>query len=233
MEVKNLPKKNKAILGGETEYIVIIKQWIHQGFTYLDKTEMFYRIIWELIPILFSFPILYLTFQVNIYMSVLISFLFGHTLNWIFNFNFWTCLCFTFPSLKNPGNDATIKYLKGVQKRMQKADSIGGCMIYGSVSRAVWHIKSDLDMRILRQPGLINGFRAYLIVFKERIIAVWLKQPLDLFMADSIEFLDRMRDDEFPVFLKNDDSRLFKRYKSETISDFNKINSLNDLGHEV
>lgn len=233
MSNNKLPKKNKAILGGKTEYIVIIKQWIHQGFTYLDKTEMFYRLIWELIPFLIFFPILYLTFEVNILMSVLISLVLGHTLNWIFNFNFWTCLCFTFPNLKNPGNDATIKYLKGIQKRMLKADSIGGCMVYGSMSRGVWHIKSDLDMRILRKPGIINGFKSYLIVFRERIIAVWFKQPLDLFMADSIEFLDKLRDDEFPVFLKNEDERLYKRYQSKEISDLDKINSLNDLGREV
>jgi predicted nucleotidyltransferase len=222
-------KKNKAVIGGKTEYIVIIKQWIHQGFTYLDKTEMFYRIIWELVPFLIFFSTFYAFTESHIYMIVIISFLLGHTLNWIFNFNFWTCLCFTFPSLKNPGNDKTIKYLMKLQKRMLKEDCIGGCMIYGSLSRGVWHIKSDLDMRILRKPGFSNGFKAYLIVFKERIIAVWHKQPLDVFMADSIKFLDKVRDDEFPIFLKNEDQRLVERYKSNDRSDFTKISSLNHI----
>ena len=49
---KNQPKKIKAVAGGQIKWIVTIKQWIHQGFTYLDKTERFYRIIWELIPII-------------------------------------------------------------------------------------------------------------------------------------------------------------------------------------
>jgi predicted nucleotidyltransferase len=227
-EIKE-PKKNKAIIGGKTEYIVIIKQWIHQGFTYLDKTEMFYRVIWELIPFLIFFSFLYSFVEINIYIIVIISFLLGHTLNWIFNFNFWTCLCFTFPNLKNPGNDRTIKYLIKFQERMLKSDSIAGCMIYGSLSRGMWHIKSDLDMRILRRKGVINGFKAYLVVFRERLIALWYKQPLDLFMADSIEFLDKVRDDEFPIFLKNKDQRLLKRYGTKEITCFNEINLLNDI----
>ena len=49
-EVPNNPQKIKAVVGGKTKLIVIIKNWIHQGFTYLDKTERFYRVIWELIP---------------------------------------------------------------------------------------------------------------------------------------------------------------------------------------
>lgn len=225
--------KRKAVLEGKTEYVVLVKQWIHQGFTYLDKTEMFYRIIWEFVPFGFFFSILFGGYHVNFYWSIIVGFAIGHTLNWIFNYNFWTCLIFTFPNLKNPGNDETIKYLEGVQKRMQKSICISGCMLYGSLARSKWHVKSDLDMRILRRAGFLNGFKAYFIVFIERLIAVWYKQPLDLYMADSIEFLDKVRDDEFPIFLKNEDTRLHKRYQSKEISDFSKISSLNVLGREV
>lgn len=43
-------KKDKAVVGGNVKFIVLARNWAHQGFTYLDKTERFYRIIWELLP---------------------------------------------------------------------------------------------------------------------------------------------------------------------------------------
>lgn len=205
-------KKIKAVEGGNIKWIVTIKQWIHQGFTYLDHTEMFWRVIWEIVP----FTLFLLFFNAicgsRIWVSVVLAFIIAHTLNWIFNYNFWTCIDFTFPRVHNPGNDVTKEYLKGMQKRMKRNDAITGCMIYGSMSRAVWHNKSDLDMRIMGKPGIVNGFRAYLAVFHERLIAVWQKQPLDLYLADGIKFLQRMRKDEYPIFLKCSDSRLTDFY---------------------
>lgn len=205
-------KKIKAVEGGSVKWIVTIKQWIHQGFTYLDHTEMFWRVVWEFVPFSFVSSMLYWGVGLKLWVCVLVGFLVSHTLNWIFNFNFWTCIDFTFPSVHNPGNDATIDYLRRMQERMQKNDVITGCMIYGSMSRAVWHDKSDLDMRIIGKSGFWNGFKIYWAVFKERLIAVPEKQPLDLYQADSVKFLKRMRTDEYPIFLKCDDSRLRKFY---------------------
>lgn len=205
-------KKIKAVEGGSVKWIVTIKQWFHQGFTYLDHTEMFWRVAWEFVPFSFVFSMLYWGVGLKLWVCVLVGFLVSHTLNWIFNFNFWTCIDFTFPSVHNPGNDATIDYLRRMQERIRKNDVITGCMIYGSMSRAVWHDKSDLDMRIIGKSGFWNGFKIYWAVFKERLIAVREKQPLDLYQADSVKFLKRMRTDEYPIFLKCDDSRLRKFY---------------------
>lgn len=226
---KNQPQKIKAVAGGQIKWIVTIKQWIHQGFTYLDKTERFYRIIWELIPIIILSLVFIKLCNISIIYSLIIAIIITHTLNWIFNYNFWTCIDFTFPSVSNPGNKATIEYLSQMQKRMEKYDVITGCMLYGSISRKVWHNKSDLDMRIIGKPGIVNGFKIYLITFKERLIAVKNKQPLDLYMADSIKFLNKMRDDEFPIFLKANDERLIQRYKKCIITNFDQVTDLNKL----
>ena len=121
---KNQPKKIKAVAGGQIKWIVTIKQWIHQGFTYLDKTERFYRIIWELIPIIILSLVFIKLCNISIIYSLIIAIIITHTLNWIFNYNFWTCIDFTFPSVSNPGNKATIEYLSQMQKRMEKYDVI-------------------------------------------------------------------------------------------------------------
>lgn len=221
-------KKDKAVVGGRVKLIVLFRNWLHQGFTYLDKTEMFYRIIWELIP--FSVLCYLLNYlSISLWLNIFISLAFAHTLNWLFNDNLWTCIQFTLPNLLNPGNDKTIKYLNNMQMRMHNCDAVAGCMIYGSLSRGVWKDKSDLDIRILRKAGVINGFKAYWACWIERLIAVKERQPLDIYVADGIDFLKKMRVDEFPIFLKGDDLRLTETYGYFRIADFTKIKSLNEL----
>lgn len=221
-------KKDKAVVGGKIKLIVLARNWAHQGFTYLDKTEMFFRVVWELVP--FCSAIYFFSFlDIPSWCNILFSFLIAHTLNWMFNDNMWTCIQFTMPNLLNPGNEKTKKYLAGMQERMQRKSAVGGCMVYGSMSRGVWKNKSDLDIRILRRPGIINGFLGYWACWTERLIAVIKKQPLDIYMADSISFLKKMRDDEYPIFLKGDDERLSQAYGEFHVADFSKIDSLNEL----
>lgn len=147
----------------------------------------------------------------------------------MFNDNLWTCIQFTLPNLLNPGNDKTKGYLIRMQSRMLKRSSVGGCMIYGSMSRGAWKEKSDLDIRILRRPGLINGFLGYWTCWVERLIAVYERQPLDIYMADSTDFLRKMRSDEYPIFIKADDNRLNIIYDNIRIADIGSIRLLNEL----
>ena len=221
-------KKDKAVVGGKVKLIVLFRNWAHQGFFYLDKTERFYRIIWEMIPMTIAFLMLTLT-GMPTWCVLILSFLIAHTINWMFNDNLWTCIQFTLPNLLNPGNAKTKDYLIRMQNRMQKRASVGGCMIYGSMSRGVWKEKSDLDVRILRKSGIMNGFLGYWACWTERLIAVFAKQPLDIYMADSPEFLKKMRVDEYPIFIKADDCRLNNLYEEIRVADFKEITSLNEL----
>ena len=92
-------------------------------------------------------------------------------------------------------------------------------------------------MRIIRRPGLLNGIKGYWVTFRERVIAVWYLNPMDLYMADGPKFLTRLRNDEFPVFLKLEDQRIYDFYDGNGIElkevDFDKVGHLNELGHPV
>lgn len=229
-------KKKKAKLGGNFVIWFAVSQWIHQGFTYLDRTEMFYRVIWEIVPDVAFFSLFYFTGMMGMWPSIIVSILLVHTLNWVFNFNFWTGIDFSIPNFKNMGNDRTKEYLRKVQERMNRHDCISGCMLYGSLSRGVWGPKSDLDMRIFRRPGLLNGFKAYWWTFIERLIAVRYLNPMDLYLADDVKFLTRLRNDEYPIFLKCDDPRLVSYYQlggGNPVVDFDKVGDLNELGRKV
>jgi len=131
----------------------------------------------------------------------------------------------------NPGNEKTLLYLKDMKRRFANYECVTGVMIYGSLSRGVWHDKSDLDTRILRKPGLFNGFKCYLLVHIERLRALYYRQPLDMYMADNVNFLNLMRDDEFPIFLKAEDERLVERYKIVELANFHTIKHLNELAN--
>jgi len=218
-------KYRKASIGGTPKYFTLLRNWAHQGYFYLDKTEMIYRTIWEIVPVL----IINYFLNFNLYVSVFISFIIIHTYNWIVNDNFWAVIIHSLPNQKNPGEELTIKYLLDMQKRLLNANSITGIIIYGSVSRNKWHERSDIDIRFLRKKGVISGFSSYILLRKERFIALLLGQPLDSYVADSVLFLRKMRKDEFPIFLKNSDKRLFEEYNIETITDFSIVNSLNNI----
>ncbi len=85
-------------------------------------------------------------------------------------------------------------------------------MIFGSISRGQWHERSDLDVRLLRRRGPSHAVGGVLVLLRERWIALVSRQPLDVYLADGIAFLKRMRPDEPPLFLKKDDLRLDLAY---------------------
>jgi L-malate glycosyltransferase len=207
-------ESHKALAGGTIRLGNLPRGWAHQGFFYLDRTQRVGRVIFEIVPtVLLAWlmgrisgtPLSSLRLWCG---SLLIT----HTLNWVLNGNWWAGMLFTFPHLHNRGDRATCHYLQRMAGRLQRTRAISGAMIFGSVSRGQWHERSDLDLRLLRRPGIWNAVAAVCALTRERGIAVWARQPLDIYLADDIAFLRKMRDDEPPVFLKKDDPRLDRAY---------------------
>jgi predicted nucleotidyltransferase len=104
-----------------------------------------------------------------------------------------------------------------MKNRINNDDCISGLLLFGSVARGEWHYRSDLDMRIFRRIGFLNGIKALFVLWRERVIAVIQKQPLDIYLADDIDFLKKMRDDELPIFFKKMDSRLENKYPNSEV----------------
>lgn len=221
--------KDKSRKGGKVKWRKLFISWLHQGFTYLDHTEMICRAIWELLWFA-AFLSLFLFIDLPIWLSFILAFLITHTLNFMFNYNFWTCVTFYLPETNNPGNEKTREYLNRMQIRMKNDKPIAGVMVFGSLSRAMWHNKSDLDIRVLRNPGLINGLLSYLIVHRERLIAFFNKQPLDMYLVDGPEHLSLMRGDEYPIFIKVPETQLRELYGNNmTEANLSCIKDLNQL----
>lgn len=188
--------------------------WAHQGFFYLDRTQRIGRVVFEIVPtVLLAGLIAGLgAIRLSSFWLWCGSLLIVHTLHWVFNGNWWAGVLFTFPRLRNRGERTTCDYLNRMAERLRNDPAISGAMIFGSVARGQWHDRSDLDIRLLRRRGLYGGIRGTLVLMRERFIALWLRQPLDIYLADDIPFLKRMRPDEPPIFLKKADPRLDQTY---------------------
>ena len=207
-------ENHKALAGGAVRLWNLPRGWAHQGFFYLDRTQRIGRVVFEIVP---TAVLAWLIGQVGGIPLSSIGLWCGslfvvHTLNWVLNGNWWAGLLFTFPHLRNRGDRATCDYLNRMAGRLQRTRSISGVMVFGNVSRGQWHERSDLDVRLLRRQGVWNAMAGVLALTQERWIALWARQPLDIYLADDIAFLRKMRDDETPVFLKKDDRRLDLAY---------------------
>jgi hypothetical protein len=209
-----IKKSHKAIAGGSVRLWNLPRGWAHQGFFYLDRTQRIARVVFEIAPTLLLAGLIGRIGGIPLSRAGLWcgSWFVIHTLNWVCNSNWWAGLLFTFPHLRNRGDRATCDYLNRMAGRLQRTRAISGALVFGSVSRGQWHERSDVDVRLLRRRGVWNAVAGVLMLTRERWIALWARQPLDIYLADDIAFLRKMRDDEPPVFLKKDDPRLDLAY---------------------
>jgi len=206
----------KCIAGGKFGLLDLLRNWVHQALFYMDTTERGFRIVVEVIAI-FVIAFIFAKLAGDNYFSLWImiaSLLVAHTINWILNGNWWACILFAFPKLRNRGQVATCWYLNKMAERLRDSSSISGILIFGSVSRGEWHNRSDIDLRLLRRRGVFYAISAMAIQMRERLVAFFNRQPLDMYMADDIDFLMKMNKDESPIFLKKRDSRLEQAYPS-------------------
>lgn len=182
--------------------VVIFTNWIFQGLLYADRTERTFKIILDTaltITLFITIPI------PNVTIRILVAFLISHTLNWIFNGQLFA-LAKNFDVVHNDPQ-RIIDYANAITTRASRERSINCVAVYGSLSREEIKTTSDLDVRIIRKSGFINGLRACVFGLMERSRALYNRFPLDMFIVDGTDHLLKMRDDESPIYLLNKKKR--------------------------
>lgn len=176
--------------------VIIITNWIFQGILYADRTERMFKIILDI-----SLTILLFLVIANFdpIIRLMISFFISHTLNWIFNGQLFA-LAKNFGIVHNDP-ERIIEYAQGIKNRASKCKSICCVAIYGSLVRGEIKSTSDLDMRIIRNPGILNGLIACIFGLKERFRALISGFPIDMYIIDSPKHLLKMNPQEFPEIL--------------------------------
>ena len=177
--------------------------WVLQIIHSTDKTERLVRIVTEIILIL---AIWYSVRDVSafggLFLNLLWVFLIIHTISWFFIGNFWVYMLDSFKWVHNPGITRVLSYIGFVRRVIMSSGSCDAILVYGSMSRGAFHGRSDLDLRIIRKKGIFNGVLAVFAGIIVRIPAAFQRNPVDLQVVDSLEFLDtQMRSDEHPIIV--------------------------------
>ena len=135
----------------------------------------------------------YLSVGVAIFSSIIIA----HTINWIINGHVFA-LCKTFGWTKTDYK-TFIDYLNVLKDRSSRENSICLVATFGSLSRKELKQTSDLDIRVVRKTGFVNGVRACIFVIKERSKAFFNRFPLDIYLLDNYDGLNELG--EAPVII--------------------------------
>ena len=176
--------------------VIILTNWLFQGLLYADKTERLFKMCLDLGVTAIIFMILP---NFNTIPRLLIAFFGSHTLNWIFNGQLFA-LAKNF-GIVNNDPQKIIDYANGIKMRASREKSIDCVLLYGSLVRGEIKSTSDLDLRVIRKSGFINGIRACIFGLMERNRALFNKFPLDMYVIDSSRHLMKMRLDEAPITL--------------------------------
>ncbi|NDK57514.1 hypothetical protein [Pontibacter fetidus] len=180
-------------------FTVILKNWVFQGFFDLSINEKIYKILFDIIGVTIAYY-----FGIQDAMNLIIVFLFVHTVNWVTNDHFVDNLyhlqvCKTTPEKM----EAAIKYLINFT---HKYDSIVYAGIYGRIARGdEVHSGTDIDIRLLKNKGLVNSIFVCFIGHYLRFMGLVKLIPIDLNIWNSPTDLLRMRKDENPLIIKDED----------------------------
>lgn len=177
---------------------IIISNWAFQGMLYADKTERSFRLLLDAIMILLL-SVIFTNVISNTYVVLVLSFFVAHTINWIFNGQLFVLA--RYMGIKPNKQDKFIGYAKELGFRARREKSILFVAVYGSMSRKELNATSDLDIRIIRKEGFLNGVKACSFGFLERLRAFFHKFPLDLYVIDNEEHLSKLRTDEDAIIV--------------------------------
>jgi predicted nucleotidyltransferase len=170
--------------------------WLLQAIHSTDLSERLFRILFAIFMLI---VVWYCCFQ-GIKYSFIYAFGVSHTLCWLLTGNFWVYMLDSFLFVKNPGIDSLIGFLKKSKKAFAFLECCDAILVYGSMCRGMFHIRSDLDLRIVRRSDSRRGVVALSIGLFFRIYSFFKIIPVDLEVVDSMAFLrHQMRDDEVPI----------------------------------
>lgn len=178
-------------------HFALASHWTFQSIFYLDPTERRFKIGLDILLTIFGALLLGIWFSWLISWSV--AFFIAHTLNFLFNGHLWGVL--KHYGLVRHSHTSFRGYVGGIVNRTATVPAIRYVVAYGSLSREAWSFASDLDARVIRYPGQLNGLRACWFLVGERTRALLAGFPLDMYVLDDERSLCKLKANERPVYL--------------------------------
>ena len=177
--------------------IGLASHWFFQSLTYMDKTERRFKLALDGGLAVLLWRVLRRTLRPRA--SVAVSIFAAHTFNFVFNSHLWGAL--KHYGLANQRYDEFDHYRQGLETRIRAEQSVIFAAEYGSLARSTWRPSSDIDVRIVRRPGVASGLRACGFVLRERTRATIGRFPLDIYVLDDFTLLAALHAGEEQVVL--------------------------------
>lgn len=188
---------------------VVLSNWVFQGMRQMNVYEIGFKLV---LDVVLTFIVAYwvlsaLSLSLD---TIFLSFLFAHTLNWIFNGHIYVLWRYVRPvptSMKKFENFVQDMVQRGIDR-----SSLDGIAIFGSYCRGKLHEYSDLDVRFVVKGGVVNGILGSAYCFLERLSAFFNKFPLDIYCCVGMNGMEKLREDEIPIVLLDRSGLLSKKY---------------------
>jgi hypothetical protein len=161
--------------------VTVAMHWTMQGMLYADPTERRFKLFLDALLTATGGLILSRWWPKQIAWPV--AFLLAHTLNFLSNAQL--CALSTNYMLIERTRAEFEDYVKQLTRRVEQEPAIRYMAICGSREGQTWKPGSDLDARLIRHPGFINGVRAAWFLLRERSRALIHWFPLDMYLFDS------------------------------------------------
>jgi len=189
--------------------------WVFQGILGMDPTERNFKIFLDLL--LAGLFAVILSQFINPICSISCGLIAAHTINWLFNGHLFVIGRFIGFTSNQP--ESILQYMNDVQRRIQNADFLLGGIIIGKIARGGGiSSTSDVDIRLVRRKGFLNGLKASYWSLNERSRALFNKFPLDLYTHDNLETLNRLNPDEKPIIVFDPDGAFKEKYEHRGFS---------------
>lgn len=180
--------------------------WIFQGMLYMDPTERWFKLGLDFLLFLAVGGLLDLSLPRPL--AIGLGIFTAHTLNFFFNGQIYGLLK-TFGGVQHTWLEFN-REVERLRVRIVQEPCIVYAAAYGSLAREKWSPTSDLDIRLVRAPGLRSAWRVCWFAACERARAFWRRFPLDVFVLDGYASLNRMSEKDSPVVLGGSDAGIGK-----------------------
>jgi hypothetical protein len=202
------------------KWLQIPFNWLMQGIFHADTSEKIYKIAFTLFFTVLFYFLLNLYFPLSFIVNLLIAFGIAHTLNWFINCNFYVLFVHRM-KIARTSKKELFNQLSDIQNRLEGIKDkswIRYSVSHGGICKGTLNEHSDIDVSLIRKPGLGNLIKAILFYVKEKKYADLKKVPLDIFICDTPEnCMIRAKRQKNPIVLLDHENEV-DNYYTEKLS---------------
>lgn len=196
-------------------WILIFSNWLFQGIIHADRTEKVYKILFTVCFWVATSLAFFVFSSYNLITCIIIGFFLAHTLNWIVNGNFIVLLGHRLKITKLSKKNLFL-YLDYFREKLKYQNWILYAASFGSICKGKLKDSSDIDISIVRKPGLKHAILSILFSFREKKIADYKGIPLEIYISDSPEnSINRFGGEKNPLVLHDPQNIIDKYYKEK------------------